>query len=93
MACNKNHSKIQDIMESLPADQGGIGRHKCAACAYDQGYKDGQMRKEKIDLEAILNSLEESQAQGQRHIKALMPDMQKAIMTVLSTAINRLQLR
>ncbi|WP_308659795.1 hypothetical protein [uncultured Alistipes sp.] len=25
------------------------------------------MRKEKIDLEAILNSLEESQAQGQRH--------------------------
>lgn len=67
MACNKNHSKIQDIMESLPADQGGIGRHKCAACAYDQGYKDGQMRKEKIDLEAILNSLEESQAQGQRH--------------------------
>ena len=67
MACNKDHSKIQHIMESLPVDQGGIGRHKCAACAYEQGYEDGLNRKEKIDLETLLNSLEESQAQGQRH--------------------------
>ena len=41
MACNKDHSKIQHIMLSLPIDQGGIGRHKCAACAYEQGYQDG----------------------------------------------------
>ena len=41
MACKKDHSKIQHIMETLPVDQGGVGRHKCAACAYEQGYQDG----------------------------------------------------
>lgn len=87
MACNKDHSKIQHIMESLPVDQGGIGRHKCAACAYEQGYEDGLNRKEKIDLETLLNSLEESQAQGQRQ-KVHMPDMQKATTMVLWTAIK-----
>lgn len=67
MACNKNHSKIQEIMNQLPFDQGGIGRHKCAACAYEQGYEDGRNHKENIDLNLILNNLKESQAQGQRH--------------------------
>ncbi len=33
MACKKNHSLVQQIMSNLPYDQGGIGRHKCAACA------------------------------------------------------------
>lgn len=50
-------------MESLPFDQGGIGRHKCAACAYEQGLK----HKENIDLNDILSNLEDSLAQGQRH--------------------------
>lgn len=45
MICSKDHSTIQGIMEMLPVDQGGIGRHKCAACAYEQGYKDGMERK------------------------------------------------
>lgn len=54
-------------MLSLPIDQGGIGRHKCAACAYEQGYQDGLNHKEIIDLESILSNLEESQAKGQRH--------------------------
>ena len=35
MACKKDHSEIQDVMEKLPVDQGGWGRHKCAACAYE----------------------------------------------------------
>lgn len=54
-------------MEQLPVDQGGVGRHKCAACAYEQGYKDGLARKENINLGALLDSLEESQAAAQRH--------------------------
>ena len=41
MACNKDHSAIQGIMAQLPYDQGGRGRHKCAACAYEIGYKLG----------------------------------------------------
>lgn len=41
MACKKVHSKIQRIMQQLPVDQGGVGKHKFATCAYEQGYLDG----------------------------------------------------
>lgn len=67
MACEKKHSGIQSIMSTLPIDQGGKGRHKCAACAYEQGYKDGMILKDQINLGAILDNLEESQAKEQRH--------------------------
>lgn len=67
MACNKNHSAIQDIMKNLPEDQGGKGRHKCAACAYEKGFELGQRLEENINIGNILDSLEESQAQNQRH--------------------------
>lgn len=41
MLCNKDHSSIQKIMQELPDDQGGIGRHKCA---YMRGYYDGILK-------------------------------------------------
>ena len=37
MVCNKNHLVLSDVMNSIPTDQGGVGRHKCAACAYEAG--------------------------------------------------------
>lgn len=67
MACSKNHSGVQTIMNALPTDQGGKGRHKCAACAYELGYNAGIKLDEKINLGNLLNSLDESQAQAQRH--------------------------
>jgi hypothetical protein len=67
MICKKDHSSIQSIMANLPVDQGGKGRHKCAACAYEQGFKDGYNLNEQINLSNLLNSLEESQAKNQRH--------------------------
>lgn len=67
MICQKDHSNIQDIMESLPEDQGGAGRHKCAACAYERGYDDGISGRGKSDTMSLLNSLPESQAGAQRH--------------------------
>jgi hypothetical protein len=67
MACNKNHSAIQDIMATLPVDQGGRGRHKCAACAYEKGKELGLNLVEHFDIGLIIDSLEESQAQNQRH--------------------------
>lgn len=67
MICQKDHSNIQDIMENLPEDQGGVGRHKCAACAYELGYDDGISRREKLDITSLLTSLPESQAGAQRH--------------------------
>ena len=36
--------------ESLPHDQGGVGRHRCAGCAYEKGLTDGLERKEQLDL-------------------------------------------
>jgi len=67
MACKKNHADLQKIMENLPIDQGGNGRHKCAACAYTMGLNDGYKLIEQIDLSDVLDSLEESQATPQRH--------------------------
>lgn len=67
MACNKNHSAIQGIMAKLPIDQGGKGRHKCAACAYEQGYNLGRQMSEQFDIGQIIDGLDESQAQNQRH--------------------------
>lgn len=67
MACKKDHTAIQGIMSVMPTDQGGRGRHKCAACAYEQGFIDGNSLKEMIDLENLLDNLEESQAAAQRH--------------------------
>ena len=67
MACSKDHSTVQEIMKTLPTDQGGKGRHKCAACAYELGFTAGYNLDEKINLVGLLESLEESQAQAQRH--------------------------
>jgi hypothetical protein len=67
MACNKNHQDVQDLMDKLPLDQGGKGRHKCAACAYKVGHEAELQHEENIDLSQLFDSLEESQAAGQRH--------------------------
>lgn len=67
MACQKDHSTIQQIMLKMPTDQGGRGRHKCAACAYEKGLADGKELKESIDLTSLFDCLEESQAAAQRH--------------------------
>lgn len=67
MACKRDHSAIQGIMATLPIDQGGKGRHKCAACAYEIGYELGLQMSENFNIGNILDSLEDSQAQNQRH--------------------------
>lgn len=67
MACQKGHSNIQSIMATLPVDQGGRGRHKCAACAYERGYELGLQMAEDFCIADELEQLEESQAQQQRH--------------------------
>ena len=87
MACNKNHSGVQSIMNTLPVDQGGKGRHKCAACAYELGYNAGNNLDEEINLGDLLNSLDESQAQAQRQ-KVHTPLMQKVILMALSIVLT-----
>ena len=67
MACTINHSNLETIMLSLPTDQGGVGRHKCAACAYEAGYQAGYSLDGSLSIDNVLMSLEESQAGAQRH--------------------------
>ncbi|MGE5551280.1 MAG: hypothetical protein ACM3ZC_12245 [Bacteroidota bacterium] len=62
--CNHEH-RNWPFFESLPYDQGGHGRHKCAGCAYERGYQAGLARQEVIQLD--LDSLPESQAGVVRH--------------------------
>lgn len=64
MICNKEHRYAIEF-DDLPEDQEGSGRHRCAGCAYEKGYQDGVIRKEKLDLG--LDSLLESQAGTVRH--------------------------
>ena len=67
MACKKDHSQIQRIMATLPTDQGGVGRHKCAACAYEAGFDAGYNLNGALSIDNVLENLEESQAKAQRH--------------------------
>lgn len=67
MACKKDHSLLQGIMKTLPTDQGGVGRHKCAACAYEAGYKAEYDLNGSLSIDSVLANLEESQAKAQRH--------------------------
>lgn len=67
MACSKIHSNIQTIMARLPLDQGGRGRHKCAACAYERGFELGKRLEEHFDIGHEIDNLDDSQAQNQRH--------------------------
>lgn len=67
MSCKKDHTELSKIMTSIPTDQGGVGRHKCAACAYKIGYEAGYNLNGNININSVLENLEESQAGAQRH--------------------------
>ena len=62
--CNSNH-RYQKMFVDLPHDQGGAGRHRCAGCAYDAGFRAGFDRSENVGV--VLCSLPESQAGTVRH--------------------------
>lgn len=62
--CKLAH-RYDPTFERLPEDQGGNGRHKCAACAYQRGYQHGFTLQEVLDID--LASLPDSQAGSVRH--------------------------
>ena len=66
--CNKQHRYLEGFNELPEAqDNRNGGRHICAACAYELGYRAGNNLDEEINLGDLLDSLDESQAQAQRH--------------------------
>ncbi len=62
--CHEDH-RYDEIFTTLPDDQGGAGRHKCAGCAYDEGYRQGLLRAEQITMD--FRALPNSQAGRIRH--------------------------
>lgn len=49
MACNRDHSgSLPASFNQLPESQGGVGRHKCAACAYELGRAEGAAAEERL---------------------------------------------
>ncbi len=67
MSCKKQHKKTDQIVKDLPINQGGIGRHKCASCAYEKGFKNGKEHIKDFNVEEFIYSLEESQKGLRRH--------------------------
>ncbi|MDY3317121.1 hypothetical protein PG630_07360 [Riemerella anatipestifer] len=67
MACDKIHEETDKKVKDLPTGQEGVGRHKCASCAYEIGYEHGLQRAENVNLASVLNELEESQKGDRRH--------------------------
>ena len=67
MTCKKNYIDLSEIMNSTPTDQGGVGRRKCAACAYEVGYNAGYNLNGDFNIKSVLENLEESQAGEQRY--------------------------
>jgi hypothetical protein len=66
--CNSDH-RYDPAFTDLPEEQGGAGRHKCAACAYDRGYEAGLHLINPISFD--VNTLPQSQAGNVRHKSAL----------------------
>lgn len=64
MNCTNKH-RYHSLFQLLPDHQGGIGRHKCAGCAYEMGYKLGLERV--CDIKLDLEALPDSQAGTIRH--------------------------
>lgn len=67
MICKLVHQETDQIVNDLPIDQGGSGRHKCASCAYEIGFDHGLGKRENINLEETLYALNESQKGERRH--------------------------
>ena len=38
---NPARDGLEVVMQALPENQGGAGRHKCPYCAYERGYATG----------------------------------------------------
>jgi len=64
MSCKQDH-RYTESFKALPDDQGGVGRHKCAGCAYDIGFKAGEKKDSTVSID--LDSLPDSQAGTVRH--------------------------
>ena len=69
--CKKSHRYIPEY-EKLPEDQSNIGRHKCAACAYEKWFFDDLKGYPLFEDDSVLADLPVSQAGTVRHRDAFL---------------------
>lgn len=69
MACKLKHKESDLIVKDLPINQGGVGRHKCASCAYEKGLENGKKHLDlkKDEIESFIQKLPLSQKGLRRH--------------------------
>ena len=66
--CSKEHNDISQsvLWDDVPSNQGGYGRHICAACAYNLGYEHGSNDRNP-SISETMPCLPESQRSLWRH--------------------------
>jgi len=62
--CKRSH-RYWAVLDELPDDQGGDGRHRCAGCAYELGLAAGRAGGAVLEFDPA--SLDFSQAGTARH--------------------------
>ena len=55
--CYKNHRNVAKKVKVLKSSQRGAWRHKCACCAYELGFEDGQKDAKKRVVDAVVSFL------------------------------------
>lgn len=63
--CDQQH-RYAAFFDTLPDSQGEEGRHKCAGCAYEQGFNAG-LNNQQSNYAGIVQNLPDSQAGTVRH--------------------------
>ena len=71
--CNEQYKMSKQLIESLNFNQGGIGRHRCVICAYNNGIKDG----EKKSLDFASNEDIEICQHGRKALKSSIESIHK----------------
>jgi len=57
--CLHNHSAPIKLIKELPITQAGVSRHKCAVCAYEEGYLEGYRAAVDVILSSVSKSKED----------------------------------
>jgi hypothetical protein len=69
--CKHGSEAPQDVLDRLPYSQAGLGHHKCAICAFEEGFTKGRAEGSDAaldEIEALLNTLRESLPDYDLHI-------------------------
>ena len=57
MTCQKKHYDLVEKVKTLKSSQAGEWRHKCAGCADELGFKDGQKDEKERIFDAAVSFL------------------------------------